>query len=225
MIRRIVTMGPQAARYPGGLASRALDPGLALRALVLALALAAALAGCTRTDRHDDARGDCTCAGEPVVDAALLGFLSKARAAHHEADLAESANDRPRAINALEALVKGPRPRPVGSNVAPEVAEVLADTFARLADLRSQAGDFDAALRDVTSGLELATKPTHFRGHLFEIQGVVHERRAKAFEAAHETERAAQAKALALGAFETAIKIQDQVIDEALSGKGARDGG
>jgi len=214
MIRRAVTMGPRAAP----------NPGLASLALALALSLAA-LAGCAKADRHGDARGDCTCAGEAVVDAALLGFLSKARAAHHEADLAEADGDRARAVAALERLASGPRPKPAGGKPPPEAAEVLADTFARLADLRSQAAEFDAALRDVTAGLELATTPTHFRGHLFEIEGVVHERRAKALEAAHETDRAAQAKALALSAFETAIKIQDQVIDEALAGKPGRDGG
>jgi hypothetical protein len=213
---RLFTMGPRAAP----------NPGLASLALALVLALcAAALAGCAKADRHDNARGECTCAGEPVVDAALLGFLSKARAAHHEADLAEADGDRARAIAALERLVKGPRPRPANGVVSPEVAEVTADTFARLADLRSQGDDFEGALRDVASGLTLATTPTHFRGHLFEIQGVVHERRAKALEAAHQDERAGQEKALALNAFETAIKIQDQVIDEALAGKPGRDGG
>lgn len=190
------------------------------RLLTLGLMLTA-LAGCARSTASD-ARGDCTCAGEPVVDAALLAFLSKARAAHHQADLAEEKADRARAVAGLDALVRGARPPSPRGALPPEAAEVLADTFARLADLRSQGGDFAAAMRDVDEGLALAGQPTHFRGHLFEIQGVVLERRAKALDAAGDKPGAEEAKGRALAAFEMAIKIQEQVIDRALSG---RDGG
>lgn len=163
----------------------------------------------------------------PVVDAALLAFLSKARAAHHIADIAEGANEPAKAIGSLEGLIRGPRPG--GAALPPEAAEVLADTHARVADLRSKMGAFPAALADVDQGLGLAQSPTHFRGHLFEIQGVVLERQAKALEAAGDAPGAEQAKTRAVDAFETAIKIQDRVIDEALSGKdhgrAGRDGG
>ena len=187
-----------------------------MRALVLALVLAlgALLGGCA----SDDA---------PVVDAALLAFLSKARAAHHEADILESGGDLSKAITPLDGLVHGPRPVAAGAGGAalpPEAAEVLADTCARLADLRSKIGNFDAAQRDVERGLTLAIAPTHFRGHLFEVQGVVLERQAKSMESSGDAAGAASVKAKAVDAFETAIKIQDQVIREALSGRG-RDGG
>ena len=66
------------------------------------------------------------------------------------------------------------------------------------------------------AGIALAPSPTHFRGHLFEVKGVVLERRAKALESQGETAAADRAKAAALDAFEAAIKIQDQVIREAL---------
>ncbi|APR75083.1 Hypothetical protein A7982_00429 [Minicystis rosea] len=181
--------------------------------------LALALAGCAK-EASPAASHECACAGEPVVDPALLAFLSKARAAHHEADIAEDQGDQARAVTALEALIRGPRPKPSSGTMAPEAAEVLADTLARLADLRSKAGDYTAAQRDVDQGLELASRPTHFRGHLFEIAGVVHERRAKALEAAGDKAGAADAKARAIESFETAIKIQDRVIDHALDGGG-----
>ncbi|MFT3771223.1 MAG: hypothetical protein QM820_37890 [Minicystis sp.] len=194
------------------------------RGWIALAALLTALAGCAKTPT--DVRPDCACAGEPVVDPALLAFLSKARAAHHEADLAEEQGDHARAIHALDALARGPRPRPQGGAPAPEAAEVLADTLARLADLRSQSGDFAAAQRDVEQGLALAVAPSHFRGHLFEMEGVVHERRAKSLATAGDAPGAAQAKAKAIESFETAIKIQDQVINDALEGKrSARDGG
>lgn len=197
-----------------------------MKARMVGLALALAIAGCGGDRVPAGPRGECTCAGEPVVDAALLAFLSKARAAHHQADLAETAGDLPRAQKALDALLAGPRPSARGA-LPPEAAEVLADTCARAADLRSKADAFDDARRDVEQGLTLASKPTHFRGHLFEILGVVYEREARALEAKGEKGRAAEAKAKALDAFETAIKIQDQVIDEALSGgsRHKRDGG
>jgi tetratricopeptide (TPR) repeat protein len=186
-----------------------------MRALVLALALALAapvafVGGCAKGHGND----------APVVDTALLAFLSKARAAHHEADIIESSGDVAKAIAPLEALVRGPRPATGGSALPPEAAEVLADTHARLADLRSKIGDFAAAQRDVEQGLVLAVTPTHFRGHLFEVQGVVLERQAKALESSGDAAGAQRVKAKAVDAFETAIKIQDQVIQEALSGRG-----
>jgi tetratricopeptide (TPR) repeat protein len=185
----------------------------------LGLAVAVSLGGCARAGNDG---GDCACAGEPVVDAALLAFLSKARAAHHQADLAQDDGNLDLAIAALEPVATGPRPVAANGELPPEAAEVIADVRARLADLRSDLGDFAAAERDVDQGLALAPKPTHFRGHLFEMRGLVHEREAKALDAQGDAPGAAKAKAKALDAFEMAIKIQDQVITEALGDAGKR---
>jgi tetratricopeptide (TPR) repeat protein len=152
-----------------------------------------------------------------VVDPTLLAFLSKARAAHHEADLAEEKGDRELSIRALGRIVEGPRPG--GDPPSPEVAEVIADTRARLADLRSASGDFDRARADVEEGLRLATGVTHFRGHLVEVRGLVEERRAKALKEKGDEAGAAKARDEALKDFEEAIEIQDQVIAEALKQK------
>jgi tetratricopeptide (TPR) repeat protein len=185
--------------------------------LVAAAALAGlALVECGRAG--DTAASDCVPVGEAVVDRALVAFLSKARAAHHEADLAMDDGDTDLAIAALEGLATGPRPGHGES--PPEVAEVLADTHARIAELESDLGDFDEALAHVEAGLALAPSPTHFRGHLFEVKGVVLERRAKALDASGDADGATRAKAAAVDAFEAAIKIQDQVIREALPGAG-----
>ncbi len=171
---------------------------------------------CTRvaTANNGADGADCACAGAPVVDGRLLAFLSRARTAHHEADLRQEDGDLDLAVAALEHVVKGPRPD------APEAIEVVADTYARLADLRSDLGDFEPALRDVEAGLALAARPTHFRGHLLEIQGVVLERRYRSLDARGETEAAARSKAEALEAFKSAIELQDQVIDDILSDGG-----
>ena len=166
--------------------------------LVIVLLAALGLSGCGRSDAGPDA---CACAAEPVVDAALLAFLSKARAAHHQADLAQGDGDLELAVRALDGVVRGPRPRTASGERGPEVAEVLADTRARLADLRSDLGDFPLALRDVEDGLALATRPTHFRGHLFETKGVVLERQARALDARGEVQGAARATSDALDAF------------------------
>jgi tetratricopeptide (TPR) repeat protein len=146
-----------------------------------------------------------------VVDATLLAFLSKARAAHHRADLAQEDGDIDVAIAALERVVADPHPP------APEALEVLADTRARLADLESDLGRYDDALHHIAAGLALADKPTHFRGHLLEVKGVVLERRYHALDAMGETAAATDLKAQALEAFKSAIDVQDQVINDALS--------
>jgi tetratricopeptide (TPR) repeat protein len=180
-------------------------------ALVQALALASvtcSLVGCARTPPAPAC--DEADAGAPV-DPALLAFLSRARAAHHRADVPEERGDLEQAIAELDALLAGPLPK---GPKAPEVREVLADTHARLADLRSRAGDFERAEDDVAKGLELVPGPSYFRGHLIEVRGLSEERRSKALAAAGNMEKAEQAKQRALAAFQEAMDIQARVIEE-----------
>jgi hypothetical protein len=179
--------------------------------LFLALAL---FAGCARREASENAAGACSCA-ENVVDPTLLAFLSKARAAHHEADLAEDGGDVRGAIAALDGLVKGVRPG--GAHPRPEVAEVIADTRARLADLRSASGDFAAASADIEDGLRLAPTPTHLRGHLLEVRGVVEERRSKSLKEKGDATAAERARQDAMRAFQEAIEVNDEVISHALA--------
>lgn len=176
--------------------------------LRLLLVLAFAAGGCSRAEPPAPcAEAD---AGAPI-DATLLAFLSRARAAHHVADQAEAARDLSQAVRALEAVTSGPLP-PSKGEAAPEVREVLADTLARLADLASQQDDYDAASRYLERGLGLVPTPTYFRGHLFEVRGLVEERNAARLERAGDAAGAASAKARALEALETAMKIQAEVI-------------
>jgi len=168
------------------------------------LALCALVVGC-----QDD--------GAAVVDPALVAFLSKARSAHHRADLAERTGDRRAAIAAVSAIVDGPRPA-----ATPEVVEVVADALARRADLRSRDGDADGADADVDAGLALATSTTHFRGHLLEVRGLIAERRAEDLAAKGDAAGAAAARERAIQAYEDAIDVQDEVIRGALDTLGPR---
>jgi len=68
--------------------------------------------------------------------------------------------------------------------------------------------------------LELAATVTYFRGHLFEVQGLVEERRAKSLEQQGETEKAKEARKAAITAFDEAVRVQDQVILNALGDAG-----
>src|SRR4051812_14162743 len=154
-------------------------------------------------------------AGTPI-DSVLLAFLSRARAAHHIADEREAAGDLSAAIQPLAALAAGPLPHG-NESLAPEVREVLADTRARLADLRSRQGAFELALADVQTGLESARDPNYFRGHLLETEGLVEERRAKALESENPS-AAAAARARAITLLEQAMAMQASVIDEAAPG-------
>ena len=96
-------------------------------------------------------------AGTPI-DAVLLAFLSRARAAHHLADEREGARDAAGAVATLTELVTGPLPHSGHGALAPEVREVLADSLARLADLQSQQAAFDPALANIKRGLEYAIR-------------------------------------------------------------------
>jgi hypothetical protein len=187
------------------------------RVLLCAAALAVAAAGLGSSGCSRDGRAS---ADATVVDPVLLAFLSKARAAHHEADIAEYRKDGAGAIAPLERVVSGPFPG--GDAPPPEVREVVADTRARLADLRSALGEFEPALADVDAGLALATTPTHFRGHLLEVRGLVEERRSKALATKGDTEGAERARKAAIDAYQKAIDVQDEVIARSLRDTGPK---
>jgi tetratricopeptide (TPR) repeat protein len=164
--------------------------------------------GCARERASTGCNDD---AGVPV-DPALLAFLSRARAAHHAADAHEARNDLAAAEKELEAVVDGALPP---QKDAPEVREVLADSLARLAELRARRNDFKAAERDIERGLGLVPEPSYFRGHLVEVRGLMEERRSKALEAAGDQAGASGARERALAAFQEAMRIQNDVIQRA----------
>jgi hypothetical protein len=151
---------------------------------------------------------------QQVVDPVLLAFLSQARSAHHVADQREAEGDMAAALRALQGLVTGPKP----PGTPPEVGEVLADTRARIADLLSRAGRFDQADAEIGEGLSLAREPSYFRGHLFEVRGLVEERRAKALSGTGRGPEAEKATERSLSAYEEAMKIQAEVIRQAAPG-------
>jgi hypothetical protein len=148
---------------------------------------------------------------ERVVDPVLLAFLSQARSAHHVADQHEESQDVPGALRALQALVTGPKP----PAPTPEVMEVLADTRARIADLLSRSGRFDQADAELNEGLTNARDSSYFRGHLFEVRGLVEERRAKALSSTGRGQEAEKARERSLSAYEEAMRIQAEVIQRA----------
>jgi hypothetical protein len=178
--------------------------------LPTAALLALLAAACARSaPEGTSAAGACSC-GAVVVDEALLAYLSRARSAHHLADLAENESQPSRAVELLDRFAESPSPS------APEALEVRADARARLADLRSAAGDFERAERDLALGLEAARDTTYFRGRLFEVRGLVEERRAKAHDAKGDAPSARKAREAAVQAFEEAVRIQELVQKAAL---------
>ncbi len=164
-----------------------------------------------------------------TVSAELLAFLSMARASHLRADLALEDERIETAIAALDKLVDGPLP---AGQASPEAREVMADTLARSAELRSSIGRFEAAKADVARGLLLAAERTHYRGRLMEVLGAVEARLHTSLtnELAEQTEAggasavleqlrgaAADAKKRAIEASLEAIDIQEEVIHRALA--------
>lgn len=179
---------------------------------VVAFLLLALVVGCT--DKASES--PCVCAQSPTVDSSLMAFLSLARAAHHQADLKEQAGDLPGAIEALDKTV--PRAGDVASHF--EAREVLADTKARLSDLRGQLGKHDDAERDIVEGLQFAPKDSYFEGHLYEMRGVNEERRAKVLAEQGDRIGGEAARKKALASFDRAIDVQDRVIRKELSDAG-----
>lgn len=183
--------------------------------LAAVVVLAAALGACSRgIDERRRAPNVCPCAdaGTPI-DPVLLAFLARARTAHHLADGFEEGHEIERAIDALHRVIDGPIPG--AAHPAAEVREVLADTRARLADLSSQLGRFDEAARQVDVGLGAVPETSFYRGHLFEVRGVLEQRRAKALRAAGDETAARAAERRAVEASETSMEIQAEVIRNA----------
>jgi hypothetical protein len=149
-----------------------------------------------------------------AVDTQVLAYLSEARALHHEADMKEQAGDYAGAAQAIDRLVHAQRPHP--TERVPEVDEVLADAHARLAELWIHAGDPDRAGREVDEGLRHAPDLSYFRGHLFEVDGLVEEARGRALADAGRPDEAQKAKARAVRRFEQAVEMQDEVIARAI---------
>jgi hypothetical protein len=182
------------------------------------LAATAALLGLTACSRSDGPVSGCPSATtEAPVDTTVMAFLSAARALHHEADVKDQSGDLAGAIASLERLVAMPEPH------ANEVDEVLADTYARLAEMRLETRDWAGADRDVRAGLEHAREPTYFRGHLLEVSGLIQEGRAGALADAGKADEAARARARAVDLLESAARVQEQVIARTLGDGGTRD--
>lgn len=174
------------------------------------------LAACSKKEPSALSSGPaCNCDAGAPVDPILLAFLSRARSAHHLADDREADGDLTASAAPLEQLVQGPLPRVGSAELAPEVREVLADTFARLADLHSRQGAFERALQDVERGLTHAHEPTYFRGHLLETAGLVEERHAKALEKNGDPAGAAVIRKRAIELLERAMDVQSGVIERA----------
>jgi tetratricopeptide (TPR) repeat protein len=185
---------------------------LAILALALTVGAVTAWPSCARHEGDD---------GPAAVDLDLMAFLSAARALHHEANLQEEDGQLPKAIDAMNRLVALKTPHP--ERRTPEVEEVLADAYARLAELQLKVGDLDAAAAAVQKGLSHVDGVTYFKGHLIEVQGLIEGARAARFADAGNPAEAAKAREKAIELLEEVVKIQDQVIRSSL-GKDAGNG-
>jgi hypothetical protein len=149
-----------------------------------------------------------------VVDTAVLAYLGEARALHHEASLDEE-HEPALAVAALERLVHAPKPH-VGRSI-PEVEEVLADTYARIAELRVRLGELDKAALAAREGLTHAPDSSYFRGHLLEVSGLVDEARAAALRDAGKSAEADLARASAMRLLHEAVVVQEAVVKQSLA--------
>lgn len=179
------------------------------RLSLAALALAGALAlGCGKgSPRGDD--------GAPI-DVETMAYLSEARALHHQAGIKEDTGDIPAAIAAMARLTSAQRPHP--ERKVPEVEEVLADAYARKAELELRTNDTGAALGSVQEGLKHAESPTFFRGHLLEVEGLIEKARGSAFADAGKNDEAKAARDRAIRLLDEAVKVQEGVVNASLDG-------
>jgi hypothetical protein len=182
-------------------------------ALVLAALSFAIVVACAKRDGGLDAPAPAKDAGA-VVDVEVMAFLSEARALHHEANIREDEGDLGGAVTVMRRLVAASRPHPEQS--VPEVEEVLADAWARVAELELKRHDLDEAAKGVKEGLTHAPDPTYFRGHLLEVEGIIEEARAADYTDAGNKSEAQKARTRAIELLQEAVRVQEQVIGKAL---------
>jgi hypothetical protein len=178
------------------------------RLLALASTIALLLLSCAKASHPISAEPPAD-GGQPI-DTDVMAYLSEARAFHHLANLKEDARDPKGALVELDLLVHTKKPHE-GATV-PEVEEVLADTYARMAELNLRLNELRAAQSDVREGLVHAPERTYFRGHLLEIEGLIEEARAGALLDAGQTSAAAEASAGAAELLRQAIVVQEAVL-------------
>jgi hypothetical protein len=195
----------------------AFPPRATLGAILVFLAL---LASCAKKASSNDEGPGAADAGT-VVDLDVMAFLSEARALHHQANIKEDDRDIEGAISVMKHLVTAPQPHP-GQKV-PEVEEVLADAWARIAELELKRHGLEDASKAVTEGLARAPEPTYFRGHLLEVQGIIEESRAADLADAGRKEEAAKAREHAIALLQDAVSVQEKVIGRALAERGGGD--
>jgi hypothetical protein len=194
-----------------------------LMRLASVLIVASSIAtGCAKRRDEDRVVTIAADAGAPV-DLQLMAYLSEARALHHAANLREDSNDAAGAILAMKHLVAMRVPHP--ERRAPEVDEVLADAYARLAELEAHTKDMSAATAAIESGLAHAPNATYFRGHLLEVDGVIEETRGAMLADAGDEAGAAKARAHAIQLLQQAVKLQGEVVAGALNVDAAVGGG
>ena len=104
----------------------------------------------------------------------------------------------------------------------PEIEEVLADAFARLAELQLRTGDMNGADGSLREGLAHAPEVSYFRGHLLEVRGILEETRGAQLADAGKPAEAAKARAKAIALLQEAVRVQEQVVERALSDGGKR---
>ena len=108
-----------------------------------------------------------------------------------------------------------------GGAKTPEVEEVLADAYARLAELELKQNHLEPAGKAIEAGLTHTSEPTYFKGHLVEVQGLVEEARSAELADAGKTQEAARSREKAIQLLEEVVRIQDQVIQKSLSSRDA----
>jgi hypothetical protein len=178
------------------------------QAIVLACLAALLVLGCAKSGPPISAQSREDAGAS--IDTDVMAYLSLARSLHHQANLSEDERDLPGAIAPLEHLVHAPKPHE-GTKV-PEVEEVLADTYARMAELRLHMGDLEKADREAHEGLTHAPDRTYFRGHLLEVMGVIEETRASSLADAGHADAAEQARNRARDDLKQAVSVQEEVL-------------
>jgi tetratricopeptide (TPR) repeat protein len=151
------------------------------------------------------------------TDAAMVAYLSKVRSLHHEANLKEDGNDLAGAIDALKRIPSALKPRE-----APEIDDVLADAYARLAELELKRNGLGSAKAYVDEGLRVSPSETYFRGHLLEVSGLILEASSHALADAGDLKGAVEAREKAILRLEESITIQEHVIARTLGDGGRR---
>jgi tetratricopeptide (TPR) repeat protein len=188
-------------------------PGFGCLSFVLAVALAACVAGAcliSCSGERDVRPPPTTRVADPsdIIDQELMIALAQAKNFHHKSKVYMADGNLTAATASVRQILSLHFPK-----AAPEADDVRNDARALLAKLLMSQGQLDEATRTIEEGLAASQRESFFVANLYTVQGELHEARAVGFDATGDAGKAAaiDERRAAIASYDRSIQINERL--------------